>query len=74
MNSSSHGEQTWSTVVSANDRGSLGTVQEVIKYRDLIAMLVKKDFSHAFRQNLLGPLWIVLNPPLFTTINSRLTI
>ena len=35
---------------------------EVWRYRDLIILLTKKTFTLTYKQTILGPLWIVLNP------------
>lgn len=40
---------------------------ELWRYRDLIVMFVKKDFSLIYKQTILGPLWIFLCP-LITTV------
>ncbi|MBQ6266624.1 MAG: ABC transporter permease [Clostridia bacterium] len=40
---------------------------ELWKYRDLISLFVKKDFALVYKQTILGPLWVFLNP-LITTI------
>jgi lipopolysaccharide transport system permease protein len=37
-------------------------------YRDLIAMLVRRDFVALYKQTILGPLWYVLQPLLTTSI------
>jgi lipopolysaccharide transport system permease protein len=34
------------------------------RYRDLIAMLVRRDFVANYKQTILGPLWFVLQPAL----------
>lgn len=41
--------------------------RELLQYRDLIVMFVKKDFSLKYKQTILGPAWIFLNP-FFTTV------
>lgn len=43
-------------------------IKELWKYRDLIVMFVKKDFSLIYKQTILGPAWILLNPFLTTVI------
>lgn len=43
-------------------------LKELWKYRDLIVMFVKKDFSLIYKQTILGPLWIFLNPFITTVI------
>ena len=42
-------------------------LKEVWRYRDLIAVLVKRDFTVSFKQTILGPAWIFLTP-LFSSI------
>lgn len=37
------------------------------RYRDLIALLVKRDFVAFYKQTVLGPLWYLLQP-IFTTL------
>lgn len=43
-------------------------IKELWKYRDLIVMFVKKDFFLIYKQTILGPLWIFLNPFITTVI------
>jgi lipopolysaccharide transport system permease protein len=42
-------------------------LREIIRYRDLVWLFVRRDFVTVYKQTILGPLWCVLNP-LFTTI------
>jgi lipopolysaccharide transport system permease protein len=42
-------------------------LREVWKYRDLLWMFVKRDFTAQYKQAILGPLWHFIQP-LFTTI------
>ena len=45
------------------------------KYRDLVALFVKRDFVAVYKQTILGPLWFLVQPVLttliFTVIFSR---
>lgn len=43
-------------------------LKELWQYRDLIGMFVKKDFSLIYKQTILGPAWILLNPFITTVI------
>lgn len=43
-------------------------LKEIWKYRDLVVMFVKKDFSLIYKQTILGPLWIFLTPFITTII------
>ena len=42
-------------------------LKEVWKYRDLLWMFVKRDFTAQYKQTILGPLWHFVQP-LFTTV------
>lgn len=42
-------------------------LHEVWKYRDLMLLFVRRDFSAQFKQTVLGPLWHLIQP-IFTTI------
>jgi lipopolysaccharide transport system permease protein len=42
-------------------------LRDVIRYRDLIFLFVKRDFVLQYKQTILGPLWLIIQP-LFSTI------
>ena len=42
--------------------------KELWKYRDLIVLFVKRDLKSAYKQTVLGPIWIIINPLLSTSI------
>lgn len=42
-------------------------LKEVWRYRDLLTLLVRRDFVSNFKQTILGPLWFFIQP-IFTTI------
>lgn len=42
-------------------------LREVWQYRDLISIMVRRDFVAGYKQTVLGPLWIFIQP-IFTTI------
>lgn len=43
-------------------------LQEVWKYRDLVALFIRRDFVLTYKQTILGPAWIILNPFISTVI------
>ena len=43
-------------------------LREVWQYRDLLFMLVKRDFITFYKQTILGPLWFIIQPLLTTVI------
>lgn len=42
--------------------------KELYQYRDLIFLFVKRDYSTRYKQTILGPLWLVLNPLLTVSL------
>lgn len=42
--------------------------KEIWEYRDLVAMLIRRDFSARYRQTLLGPIWHLAQPLLTTFV------
>lgn len=42
-------------------------LKDVWRYRDLLGLLVKRDFTSFYKQTILGPLWFFIQP-LFTTL------
>lgn len=59
-------EQKWTTVILPKNKLFDLKLNELWKYRDLIVMFVKRDFKTMYKQTILGPLWIVINPILTT--------
>lgn len=59
-------EQKWTTIIQPQNRLLDLKLNELWKYRDLIIMFVKRDFKTMYKQTILGPLWIVINPILTT--------
>lgn len=45
-------------------------IREVIRYRDLILLFIKRDFTTQYKQTILGPLWFVINPLISAIIFS----
>ena len=37
-------------------------LQELWNYRDLIVLFVKRNYSTRYKQTILGPMWLILNP------------
>jgi lipopolysaccharide transport system permease protein len=57
----------WSLIIKPKKKWLEIDLREIYRYRDLIKLLVNRDFVTVYKQTILGPLWFVLNP-LFTTI------
>ena len=56
----------WDIDISGGDRRVGFDLREVHRYRDLLWLLVRRDFVAQYRQTILGPLWHLLHPLLTT--------
>lgn len=57
-------EQSWTRVIKP-ERGFFAIpVREIWAYRDLLMLLVYRDFVAMYKQTVLGPLWFVIQPVL----------
>jgi len=59
-------EEKWSLIITPKRKLLDLRIRELIRYRDLIFLFVKRDFTTQFKQTILGPLWFVINPILST--------
>lgn len=56
----------WTTILRP-EHGILDLkLREVVKYRDLVFLFVKRDFITQYKQTILGPLWYVIQPLIST--------
>lgn len=58
----------WDTIISSKRSLFQLNIFEIIKYFDLIRMLVKRDFVTFYKQTILGPLWYIIQPLVNTTV------
>jgi len=56
----------WTTVIKPQNGLFDLRLREVIHYRDLIFLFVKRDFVTKYKQTILGPLWYVIQPLIST--------
>ena len=59
--------QNWTTIIKPKTGWFDINLKELVQYKDLIVMFVKRDFKTMYKQTILGPLWIIINP-LMTTL------
>ena len=55
-------------VVSSKHRWLDLHLRETLRYRDLIFLFVKRDFTTHYKQTILGPLWAIIQPLLTTVV------
>jgi lipopolysaccharide transport system permease protein len=56
------------TVIQPGQPWLRGASRELWEYRDLIYLLVRRDFVSKYKQTILGPLWFLLQPLLMTAV------
>jgi len=66
MNQSTESEN-WDLIITPRKKWYDLQLKDVWRYRDLIALFVRRDFVSRFKQTILGPLWFIIQP-LFTSI------
>lgn len=58
---------TWTTIIEPKNKLFRLNLRELIQYRDLLSMYVKRDIVTTYKQTVLGPVWFFVQP-IFTTI------
>lgn len=58
---------SWSLIIKPKKRLSLN-LTELKQYKDLIYLMVRRDFVSQYKQTILGPLWFIIHPLLMTFI------
>ena len=61
-------EEKFSTVIKPKTGWFDIHLKEVLAYRDLIFLFVKRDFVSKYKQTILGPAWAIIQPLLTTVI------
>ncbi|WP_336837849.1 ABC transporter permease [Sphingobacterium siyangense] len=57
----------WTEIIEPQSSLLSLNLREIWRYRDLLLLLVKRDFVTYFKQTVLGPIWFFVNP-IFTTL------
>lgn len=64
----SKNNNNWSIVIQPKQSLLDINFREIWRYRDLILLLVKRDFVAFYKQTILGPLWFAIQPILTTVV------
>ena len=56
----------WTEVIGPKRSAFFLNLAELIQYRDLIFLFVKRDFVTLYKQTILGPIWYLIQPILTT--------
>jgi lipopolysaccharide transport system permease protein len=63
----SNEDETWDIVIDSKTSLFDLNLKEVWRYRDLLWLLIRRDFVSFYKQTIFGPLWFFIQP-IFTTI------
>ena len=59
-------QQTWTEEIKSKNSLFSINLKEIWHYRDLLLMLVKRDYVTFYKQTILGPIWFFVQPILTT--------
>lgn len=60
-------DEQWTEIIGPSNNIFTLNLKDVWRYRDLLSLLVRRDFVSYYKQTVLGPIWFFLQP-LLTTI------
>lgn len=60
--------QSYQTVIQSKTKLFDLKLKELIQYKDLIILFVKRNFITLYKQTILGPIWAVIQPLLTTVV------
>lgn len=63
-------ETKWTTIIKAKNSWFDINLKELAQYKDLIFLFVKRNYASRYKQTILGPLWLIVNPLITTLLYS----
>ncbi len=77
MKNKTQNRETAETVIESPQHFFLIPWREILHYRDLLFLFVRRDFVSRYKQTILGPLWFIIQPLVttlvFTIVFGRFT-
>ena len=64
-------QESWDLVIKPKNKLLSFNIKEIIQYRDLMWLWVRREYVGAYKQTLLGPLWHFISP-IFSTLTNIL--
>ena len=58
----------WDLFITPNRGWFEINFSEIFNYKDLLWLFVKRDYTTQFKQTILGPIWFILQPLLYTIV------
>ena len=62
--------KNWDFVITPNRGWFELRLNDIWRYRDLLLIFIKRDFTTFYKQTILGPLWFFIQPLLSTIVFS----
>ncbi len=63
-------DNEYDIVITPNKKWYELNFKEVFRYKDLIFLLVKRNFSVQYKQTILGPLWFIITPLISSFVST----
>src|SRR5688572_23787485 len=57
-----HTDDYWDLVIKPKNKWYQIDLGAIWRYRDLLGLLVRRDFVAVYKQTILGPLWLFIQP------------
>ena len=64
----SHESESWDLEIDSQKASRRNHFRDAVNYRDLLFLLVKRDLVTIYKQTVLGPLWLLIQPILKVAI------
>ncbi|PZP46358.1 MAG: ABC transporter permease, partial [Pseudopedobacter saltans] len=64
MEENLHSDEQWTEVIEPKASLFQLNIKELLRYRDLLMLLVRRDLVAIYKQTILGPLWFLIQPIL----------
>ncbi len=61
-------QSKWDIIITAKKLWFHFNFKEIWNYKDLLALLVKRDFTTFYKQTIFGPIWFFIQPLLTTVV------
>lgn len=63
-------DESWDLIIEPPNKWFDFRFKELYYYRDLLGLLIRRDFVSAYKQTVVGPLWFFIQPVLTTLVFS----
>jgi lipopolysaccharide transport system permease protein len=61
-------EEKWDLVINADKNLISFDIKEIFLYKDLIKLMIRRDFVSVYKQTIFGPLWFLFQPLMSTVM------